>query len=130
MKYRSIQEKTRWDSSYVVWARKTDGRQTDEQTHTQKQTNKQSEVTGPSGQSYAVAKQPGDSSKEPLHGRFPRLCEGIHSLVCVHARMCVCVSVISSVSSKLVLTQWAYNVLGATMLTAQQDAEELGSWHL
>lgn len=53
----------------------------------------QSEVTGSSGQSYAVAKQPGDSSKEPLRGRFPRLCEGIHLLacvcVCVRAQMCV-----------------------------------------
>lgn len=130
MKYRSIQEKQDGTVAMLYGHEKMDGRQTDAQTHTQKQTNKQSEVTGPSGQSYAVAKQPGDSSKEPLHGRFPRLCEGIHSLVCVHARMCVCVSVILSVSSKLVLTQWAYNVLGATMLTAQQDTEELGSWHL
>ena len=35
------------------------------------------EVTGSLGQYYAVAKQPGDSTKEPLQGRFPSLCEGI-----------------------------------------------------
>ena len=67
-------------------------RKTDRHANTHKNKQKlQSEVTRPSGQSYAVAKQPGDSSKEPLHGRFPRLCEGIHLLVCVRARVCVCV---------------------------------------
>lgn len=65
----------------------------------------QAEVSGPSGQSYAVAKQPGDSSKEPLHGRFPRSCEGIRSLACAHVSMCVCECVLTCVRSKLVLTQ-------------------------
>lgn len=46
-------------------------------------TNKQTEVTRPLGQNYAVAKQPGDSSKEPLHGRFPSLREGIREAVCM-----------------------------------------------
>lgn len=46
-------------------------------------TNKQTEVTRPLGQNYAVAKQPGDSSKEPLHGRFPSLREGIRAAVCM-----------------------------------------------
>lgn len=53
-------------------------------------TNKQSKVAGPSGQNYAVAMQPGDSSKEPLHGRFPSLCEGIHSFVCAFVCLCKC----------------------------------------
>lgn len=46
-------------------------------THKNKQVLR-AEVSSSLGQSYSVAKQPGDSSKEPLHGRFPRLCEGIH----------------------------------------------------
>lgn len=56
-----------------------------------KKTNKQTEVTMPMGQNYTVAKQPGDSSKEPLRGRFPSLREGIHSPVCMcaHSGMCL-----------------------------------------
>lgn len=63
---------------------------TETQGYIKKKTNKQKEVTRPLGQNYAVAKQPGDSSKEPLHGRFPSLREGIHSAVCMHVHEGVC----------------------------------------
>lgn len=53
----------------------------------------EAEVNGPPGQLYAVAKQPGDSSKKLLHGRFPGLREGIYSPVCWSAPMCNCVCV-------------------------------------
>lgn len=79
----------------------------------------QAEVKRPSGQSYAVTKQPGDSSKEPHHGRFPRLCEGIYTLVCacvgVHAGKPVCVC-------EMMMNVWFLS-MPSKLVTAQQVTE-------
>lgn len=99
----SINKEKRGQQALPTETRTVTGR-TETQKHkkNQQQTSKQTEVNRLLGLNYAVAKQPGDSSKESFYGRFPSLREGIHPAVCVcvraHSGVClrVCVSLLVS----------------------------------